>query len=128
MSTTTTRPPGRPLLTPPARTDDHAGQPEARNRCTRRTRPHPRRRAPDASLARVAASLTAALTQHGITGIYTATTEKFALISVAADLTAWTNGHQIWCTQAGQRLTWAAADIEAAATRLAALARPAEGS
>jgi len=46
----------------------------------------------------------------------------------AADLTAWTNGHQIWCTQAGQRLTWAAADIEAAATRLAALARPAEGS
>ena len=40
-------------------------------------------------------------------------------------MTAWTNGHQIWCTTAGQHHTWPAADIEAAAAGLAALARPA---
>ena len=81
-----------------------------------------------ASPARVAAGLTAALTRHGITGIYTATAEKFALISITAALTAWTNGYQIWCTHAGQRLTWSATDTEAAAARLAALARPAASS
>jgi hypothetical protein len=43
-------------------------------------------------------------------------------------VTAWTNGHQIWCTSAGQHHTWPAADIEAAAASLAALARPATGS
>ena len=77
---------------------------------------------------RVAASLSAALARHGITGIYTAAAEKFAVISVTADLTAWTNGHQIWCTHDGQRRTWPATDIEAAAASLAALARPGEGS
>ena len=81
-----------------------------------------------ASPARVAAGLAAALTRHGITGMYTATAEKFAFISVTAALTVWTNGYQIWCTQAGQRRTWPAAGIEEAAARLAALARPAEGS
>ena len=40
-------------------------------------------------------------------------------------MTAWTNGHQIWCTCAGQHHAWPAADIEAAAAALAALARPA---
>lgn len=77
------------------------------------------------SPAHVAASLTRALTRHGITGIYTATAEKFAIISVTAALTVWTNGHQIWCTHEGQRHTWDAAEIEPAAARLAALARPA---
>ncbi len=81
-----------------------------------------------ASPARIAAGLTAALARHGITGIYTATAEKFAIISVTAALTVWTNGRQIWCTHDGQRHTWAATDIEAAAIRLAALARPAQGS
>ncbi len=81
-----------------------------------------------ASPARAAAELTRQLARHGITGIYTAAAEKFAVISVTADLTVWTNGHQIWCTHHGQRHTWPVADTEAAATRLAALARPADGS
>ncbi len=80
------------------------------------------------SPGRVAADLTRALARHGITGIYTAAAEKFALISVAVGLTAWTNGHQIWCTHDGQRRTWPATDIEAAVTGLAALTRPGEGS
>ena len=97
-------------------------RPEARNRCARRTRSHPP--PPGASPARAAADLTRALTRQGITGIYTATATKFAVISVTAELTVWTNGHQVWCTHHGQRLTWPAADIETAATRIAALARP----
>ena len=80
------------------------------------------------SPGRVATDLTATLARHGITGIYTASAEKFAVISVTAALTVWTNGGQIWCTHHGQRHTWAATDIEAAATRLAALARPAGSS
>jgi hypothetical protein len=80
------------------------------------------------SPARTAADLIRALTGHGMTGIYAATTAKFAVISVTADLTVWTNGHQFWCTHHGQRLTWAAADIETAATRIATLTRPATNS
>ena len=80
------------------------------------------------SPAQVAAGLTRALTRHGITGIYIATAEKFAIISVTAALTVWTNGHRIWCTHDGQRRTWPAAEIEPAAARLAALARPAASS
>jgi hypothetical protein len=76
--------------------------------------------------AATATALTRALTARGITGIYTATAARFALISVTAAVTAWTNGHQIWCTHAGQRHTWPAADIQAAAASLAALARPAD--
>jgi hypothetical protein len=78
-----------------------------------------------ASPARAAAALTRALAGRGITGIYTATAEKFALISVTAGLTVWTDGRQLWCTRDGQRRIWPAADLEAAATRLAGLARPA---
>ena len=80
------------------------------------------------SPARVAANLTRALARHGITGIYTATAEKFAVISVTAGLTVWTNGRQLWCTHHGQRHTWAATDTETAAARLAALARSGDGS
>jgi hypothetical protein len=77
-----------------------------------------------ASPAAVAAALARRLAGHGITGIYTATTYKFALISVTAGLTVWTNGHQLWCTRHGQRHAWPAADLAAAAARIAALARP----
>ncbi|MGH3845863.1 MAG: hypothetical protein ACRDS0_31255 [Pseudonocardiaceae bacterium] len=80
------------------------------------------------SPARAAADLIRALTGRGVTGIYTAAAAKFAVISVTAELTVWTNGHQVWCTHHGQRLTWPAADIETAATRIAALARPAANS
>jgi hypothetical protein len=74
--------------------------------------------------ALVAAELARQLTRAGITGIYTATTAKFAVISVTAGLTVWTNGHQLWCTRQGQHRTWPAADLAAAAAGIAALARP----
>ena len=90
--------------------------------------PFPPHGAGYASPARVATDLARQLARHGITGIYTAVSEKFAVISVTAGLTVWTNGRQLWCTCDGQRYTWPAADIEAAATRLAVLARPASGS
>jgi hypothetical protein len=79
---------------------------------------------PGASPAATAAALTRALAARGITGVYTATAARFGLVSVAAAVTAWTNGHQIWCTCAGRHYTWVAADIDTAATALAALARP----
>jgi hypothetical protein len=71
---------------------------------------------------RAAAALTSQLTQLGITGIYTATAEKFAIISVTAGLTVWTNGRLLWCTHHGQRHTWPAEHAAAAAAGLAALA------
>jgi hypothetical protein len=80
---------------------------------------------PGASPAATVTALARALSARGIAGIYTATAARFGLISVTAAVTAWTNGHQIWCTSAGQRHTWPATDIEAAAASLAALARPA---
>jgi hypothetical protein len=83
---------------------------------------------PGTSPAATAAALTRALTARGLTGIYTATAARFALVSVTAEVTAWTNGARIWCTRAGQQHTWPAAGIETAATALAALARPAPGS
>ena len=73
--------------------------------------------------ALVAAELTRQLTQAGLTGIYTATTYKFAVISVTAGLTVWTDGQQLWCTVHGQRHTWPAADLPAAAAGITALAR-----
>jgi hypothetical protein len=60
---------------------------------------------PGASPAATAAALTRALSARGLTGIYTATAARFGLISVTAAVTAWTNGHQIWCTCAGQHHT-----------------------
>jgi hypothetical protein len=77
--------------------------------------------------AATAAALTRALKARGLTGIYTATSARFGLVSVTATVTAWTNGHQIWCTHAGQQHTWPAADIEAAAAGLAALTAPGQG-
>jgi hypothetical protein len=75
-----------------------------------------------ASPAAVAAALARHLAARSITGIYTATTYKFAVISVTAGLTVWTNGQQLWCTCHGQRHTWPTADMEAAATGIAGLA------
>jgi hypothetical protein len=79
---------------------------------------------PGASPAATVAALNRALVAHGIAGVYTATTARFGLVSVAAAVTAWTNGHQIWCNCAGLHYIWVAADIDAAAAALAALARP----
>ena len=77
-----------------------------------------------ASPAAVAAALARRLAAAGTTGIYTATTSKFAVISVTADLTVWTNGDQLWCSRHGQHHTWPAADTATAAAQIAALAGP----
>ena len=82
---------------------------------------------PGTSPAATAAALARALTARGITGIYTAAAARVGLVSVTASVTAWTNGRQIWCTCAGQRHTWPAADIGGTAAAIAALARPAAG-
>ena len=76
-------------------------------------RSRPRRPAPAPAVT--AAALARALAARGLTGIYTAAAARFGLVSVTAAVTAWTNGHQIWCTCAGQHHAWPAADIEAAA-------------
>lgn len=80
---------------------------------------------PTPSPARIAAVVAALLARQGLTRVYVAACSVIAVISVAAGLTAWTNGRLLWVTRAGQRETWPAADAEAAAARLAALARPA---
>ena len=74
---------------------------------------------------RTAAALTLQLERHGISRVYTATSGGYAVISVTPDLTVWTNGPLIWCTVQGQRNAWGADEIETAAARIAALARPA---
>jgi len=82
---------------------------------------------PPASPAAIAAALACHLAAHAITGIYTATTAKFAVISVTAGLTVRTDGRLLWATCAGQHHTWPAADIHAAAAAVAALAGPGTG-
>jgi hypothetical protein len=86
--------------------------------------PFPPSPGPAASPGEAAAALIRHLTARGITGIYTATTDKFAVISVTAELTVWTNGSQLWCTCRGQRHAWPASDMQAAAAGIATLARP----
>jgi hypothetical protein len=77
-----------------------------------------------ASPASIAATVAALLAGHGLTRIYTAACQVIAVISVTAGLTAWTNGRQLWVTHGGQQETWPAARAQAAAARLAELARP----
>jgi hypothetical protein len=77
-----------------------------------------------ATAAIIVTALARALAARGLTGIYTAASARFGLVSVTATVTAWTNGHQIWCTHAARQHTWLAADIEAAAAGLAALTGP----
>jgi hypothetical protein len=77
---------------------------------------------PPGSPAITAATLAAMLARLGVTRIYTAADRCIAVVSVGYDLTAWTDGRQLWCIRAGHRETWPAADTRAAAARLAALA------
>jgi hypothetical protein len=74
--------------------------------------------------ASIAAIMAALLARHGLTRVYVTACSVIAVISVSYGLTAWTNGRLLWFTRAGQRETWPAADTQAAAARLAALARP----
>ena len=80
--------------------------------------------APPGSPASVAAAVADLLAGYGLARIYTAACQLIAVISVSAGLTAWTNGRQVWITHGGQRETWPAARAQAAAARLAELARP----
>ena len=64
------------------------------------------------------------LAGQALFGIYTAACDRYALISVAAGLTVWTNGRVLWRDHPAQPGTWPAADPVPAAARLAALARP----
>jgi hypothetical protein len=71
--------------------------------------------------ADIAAALVLQLAAHGITGVYTATTYKLAVISVTADLTVWADIRRLWCHHHGQQHAWPAADLAAAAAGIAAL-------
>ena len=75
-----------------------------------------------ATPATAAASLASQLAQAGITRVYTAACDRYALISVTAGLTVWTNGRVLWWHHPDQPGTWPAADPAPAAARLAALA------
>jgi len=71
-----------------------------------------------------AAVLARLLTRHGPTRVYVAACHLYAVISVTAGLTVWTNGRQLWWDQPGQPSTWPATDPEGAAAHLAGLAAP----
>ena len=89
--------------------------------------PFPRPALPGTSQAApavVADALARHLTGQGITGIYIAACDRYALVSVAAGLTVWTNGRVLWWDHPRQPGTWPAADPVPAAARLADLARP----
>jgi hypothetical protein len=77
------------------------------------------------SPAVAAAALTRQLARLGVTGVYTASCDRYAVISVNASLTVWTDGRLLWCIRGGQRQSWPAADTERAASHLAASPPPA---
>jgi hypothetical protein len=77
-----------------------------------------------ATPASAAGILARHLNEKGITGIYAAACDRYALISIAAGLTVWTNGRVLWWDHPRQAGTWPAADPVPAAARLAALVRP----
>jgi hypothetical protein len=74
------------------------------------------------SADRTALALADQLERQGISRVYTAASGQYAVISVNAGMTVWTNGPLIWCTVQGQRYTWAANEIGTAAARIASLA------
>ncbi len=65
------------------------------------------------------------LRQHGMTRVYSAACTVFGVISVSPGLTVWTNGRVLLWHFHGAPDACPAADLEAAAERLAALATPA---
>jgi len=72
----------------------------------------------------LAATVARLLVRHGLTRVYTAACQVFAVISVTAGLTVWTNGRRLWWDENGQSRAWPAADPEGAAAHLAGLAAP----
>lgn len=86
--------------------------------------PRPARPGPaPSSPGHLAAAVARLLARHGLTRIYTAACHLYAVISVTAGLTIWTNGRQLWWDRPGQPGTWPADDPEGAA-HLAGLAAP----
>ena len=74
------------------------------------------------SPASVAAAVAGLLARHGLTRVYVAACQVFAVVSVAAGLSVWTNGRVLWWTWAGEHRAWPAADPDGAAAHLAGLA------
>jgi hypothetical protein len=74
------------------------------------------------SPASVIRALDQMLRQRGMTRVYSATCAVFGVISVTSDLTVWTNGRVLLWRFNGMPDAYPAADLEAAAERLATLA------
>jgi hypothetical protein len=62
----------------------------------------------------------------GLTRLYMRACQSIGVISVAANLTAWTDGRTLTWRHAGEETTWPAADAEGAAKQLAELAKGTE--
>ncbi len=73
------------------------------------------------SPASVVRALDGMLRQRGVTRIYSAACGVFGVISVTTDLTVWTNGRVLLWHFNGVPDACPAAEVEAAAARLAAL-------
>ena len=74
------------------------------------------------SPASVVGALDQMLRQRGMTRVYSAACTVFGVISVGPGLTVWTNGRVLLWHVNGVPDAYPAADVEAAAERLAALA------
>jgi len=68
------------------------------------------------------------LQQRGITRLYGSAGPQLGVLSVADNLTVWTDGRLLWWQQDGENINWPAADPDGAAARLAAIVRPPEPS
>ena len=73
-------------------------------------------------------SLADMLRQHGIEHVYSAVYPTVGVISVTPDLTVWTDGRTLRWSRDGTPDDCPAADLQAAAERLATLADPASSN
>jgi hypothetical protein len=67
-------------------------------------------------------ALAAQLRERELTHLYLAACPRFGVLSVAYQLTVWTNGRVLWWQVGPAETTWPAADVPGAALRLARLA------
>jgi hypothetical protein len=74
------------------------------------------------SPASVVRALDATLRKRGVKRLYSAACDVFGVVSVNTGLTVWTNGRVLLWRHNGASDVCPAADVEAAADRLAALA------
>jgi hypothetical protein len=78
--------------------------------------------------ADVLAAVEIVLRDLGLTRLYLAACPVVGVLSVAAGVTAWTDGRTLRWSHAGQQTTWPVADSEGAGRQLAELAKSAEAS